>query len=400
MKGTHFSHGGDVEGFIEQYHKEPLDFSASISPLGLPEGVKQAVTDCLQKEPHYPDPFCRRLRAAIAEAENARQEAEDGAEYTEQIAEKCAKRAGQSEEKSFGYTDAHRGEYTKQTYSLAPERIICANGASDLIWRIARAFAREYTYDTLLPGMTERGLVEEEELHPTDKGKRGRAALLLSPTFIEYERALTTCGIPIRRHRLNDEEDFRLTETVLDAIDESVGIFFLPQPLYPTGKAIEDELLGAIRERCRETGTRLVIDASFADFLGEKAITFINRLAVGREKNLPIFVIRSFTKIYAMAGIRLGYGYTVDEAFLARLYEMSDPWAVSQIAQEAGIAALRETEYKNRLLALISDERVRLTQALKQMGFRVIEGDANHMMFCGNETLSGSLAESGLLVRR
>ena len=69
MNDTNISpHGGDVEGYIKKYGKEPLDFSASISPLGLPEGVKRAVENALNT-PQYPDPFCRRLRAAIARVE-------------------------------------------------------------------------------------------------------------------------------------------------------------------------------------------------------------------------------------------------------------------------------------------------------------------------------------------
>ena len=58
-------HGGDVEGFREEFGREPLDFSANISPLGLPEGVRQGVIDSLSQATQYPDPLCRKLRRAI-----------------------------------------------------------------------------------------------------------------------------------------------------------------------------------------------------------------------------------------------------------------------------------------------------------------------------------------------
>ena len=60
------THGGDIAGFVEEYGRAPLDFSANVSPLGLPEGVRRAVIESLDRADEYPDPLCRRLRRAIA----------------------------------------------------------------------------------------------------------------------------------------------------------------------------------------------------------------------------------------------------------------------------------------------------------------------------------------------
>lgn len=68
------THGGDVAGFLLQYGHRPLDFSANVSPLGLPDGVRQAVVESLGRADEYPDPLCRELRRAIAEAEGCRME--------------------------------------------------------------------------------------------------------------------------------------------------------------------------------------------------------------------------------------------------------------------------------------------------------------------------------------
>lgn len=85
-------HGGDWAGFQEQYGRPPLDFSASISPLGLPERVRRGATAALEEADRYPDPQCRALRAKL-------------------------------------------GEY----HHLSPEHILCGNGAADLIFRLALA---------------------------------------------------------------------------------------------------------------------------------------------------------------------------------------------------------------------------------------------------------------------
>ena len=62
-----FDHGGDWAGYYEKHGTLPLDFSASISPLGLPAGVREAVVRALDHADRYPDPFCRELRAALGE---------------------------------------------------------------------------------------------------------------------------------------------------------------------------------------------------------------------------------------------------------------------------------------------------------------------------------------------
>ena len=63
------THGGDVAGYVAEYGRAPLDFSANVSPLGLPPAVRRAVVESLDRADQYPDPLCRELRAAIAAAE-------------------------------------------------------------------------------------------------------------------------------------------------------------------------------------------------------------------------------------------------------------------------------------------------------------------------------------------
>ena len=67
-------HGGDWAGYRAQYGQDALDFSANVSPLGLPEGVAKAITAALATADRYPDPLCRTLRAALSRAEGVPQE--------------------------------------------------------------------------------------------------------------------------------------------------------------------------------------------------------------------------------------------------------------------------------------------------------------------------------------
>ena len=67
-------HGGDWMGYRERFGRDALDFSANVSPLGLPEGVAQAIREALPLADRYPDPLCRTLRAALSRAEGVPQE--------------------------------------------------------------------------------------------------------------------------------------------------------------------------------------------------------------------------------------------------------------------------------------------------------------------------------------
>ena len=82
-------HGGDRQSFLEKFGREPLDFSANVSPLGVPETVRKRVAFSLDRQDRYPDPLCRRLRRKIGEREG-----------------------------------------------VPGEWVLCGNGAADLIWRI------------------------------------------------------------------------------------------------------------------------------------------------------------------------------------------------------------------------------------------------------------------------
>ena len=179
-----FAHGGD----IYSRHIEH-DFSANINPLGLPDEVLLEISDSLWRCGNYPDPSCRELIRAISDSE-----------------------------------------------WFPSGRIVCGNGAADMIYRIVSAF-------------------------------KPRRALVCAPTFSEYEKALTEYGCAIRQHFLSQENDFRLTCNILSDITSDIDILFLCNPNNPTGHTIPPELMEHISAKCRETGTFLVVDECFLDFV-------------------------------------------------------------------------------------------------------------------------------------
>ncbi len=315
---TKLKHGGDWAGFEREFGASPLDFSANVSPLGLPEGVKAAAMQALGVADRYPDPLCRALREAIAVHEN-----------------------------------------------VPTEYCLCGNGAADLIFRVVQAI-------------------------------RPKRALLTAPTFAEYGAALDSVGCEITRWELREADEFQLKKGVLDVITPDIDMVFLCEPNNPTGITTDPALMEHICDRCKQANTWLVLDECFLDFVdAPERHTKKHRLA-----DMPkLLLLRSFTKLYAMAGLRLGYCLSTNTELLEAMRLSGAPWAVSGVAQATGIAALEETEYVQRVRTLTARERERMKRGLGELRLTVIPGEANYLLFRGPSGLVEKLRRRGILLR-
>ena len=311
-------HGGDWAGYRAEFGCDALDFSANVSPLGLPAGVAAAITNALPTADRYPDPLCRELRAALAGAEG-----------------------------------------------VPADWILCGNGAADLIFRLALAV-------------------------------RPRRALLPAPTFAEYEAALQTVGCAVQRVFLREENEFAVTEEFVDAVTPETDIVFLCQPNNPTGQVTPPALVERLVRRCAECGAVLVVDECFLDFLPDRDAWTAKQLL----RDAPqLIILKAFTKLYAMAGVRLGYALCGDAALLEKMRGAGQPWAVSSLAQAAGLAALQETAYAGAVRALIAEQRPRMAAGLRALGLRVMDGQANYLLFRATPDFGEKLRRRGAVVR-
>lgn len=311
-------HGGDWAGYRAEFGCDALDFSANVSPLGLPAGVAAAITNALPTADRYPDPLCRELRAALAGAEG-----------------------------------------------VPADWILCGNGAADLIFRLALAV-------------------------------RPRRALLPAPTFAEYEAALQTVGCAVQRVFLREENEFAVTEEFVDAVTPETDIVFLCQPNNPTGQVTPPALVERLVRRCAECGAVLVVDECFLDFLPDRDAWTAKQLL----RDAPqLIILKAFTKLYAMAGVRLGYALCGDATLLEKMRGAGQPWAVSSLAQAAGLAALQETAYAGAVRALIAEQRPRMAAGLRALGLRVMDGQANYLLFRATPDFGEKLRRRGAVVR-
>lgn len=311
------NHGGDTESFRLKMGYTPIDFSASCNPLGVPDGVKRAICEAAENADAYPDPLCRRLRAAIANQED-----------------------------------------------ILPEQVLCGNGSADLIYRLVLAV----------------------------KPKR---AVVTAPSFIEYEAALCTAGCEVIYHTLSRADDFDVTERILEQITPDIDMLFLCNPNNPTGRTIDHALLERIFRLCEINGILLVVDECFNGFLDDpEAHTLKSKLG---SPNL--LILKAFTKLYGMAGVRLGYCLS-ESALLVGMQNVGQPWGVSSLAQAAGIAALSERDYVQRARTLIREEKAYLNQALQSLDLTVLGAAANYIFFYTRmPALLERLYAQGILIR-
>lgn len=226
--------------------------------------------------------------------------------------------------------------------------------------------------------------------------RKPKKVLVPAPTFAEYEQAARAMDAQMVYYYLKEEMEFRLDETFLEMLTNDVDMVFLCNPNNPTGHLIEKELLLSILKRCVEQDIFLVVDECFNDFLNQpQAYSLLNEL----EHYENLLILKAFTKTYAMAGLRLGYGLSSNQAFLQKMADCSQPWAVSIPAQFAGVAALKETAYVQESMELLKTERAFLKAELKQLGFQVFDSQANYIFFKAMPGLKQACAERGILIR-
>ncbi|MDR2633091.1 MAG: aminotransferase class I/II-fold pyridoxal phosphate-dependent enzyme [Treponema sp.] len=250
---------------------------------------------------------------------------------------------------------------------ISEEAILCGAGASDLIYRLCLSY-------------------------------RPRRVLICVPTFSDYALASQLAGAEVVSYRLSEQNNFRLTKAFLEKITKNtahtIDMIFLCNPNNPTGLLLDPLLLTEMVQECEKLSVLLVVDECFLPF------TRANSLVSSKmPKNLA--VLKAFTKTFALAGLRFGYLISSDSTLLAMAAHAGPCWNVSVPAQIASLAALDCRQHVNQARDIIEQEGPFLAQGLRELGFRVFEGDANFLLFQSDRRIAlyEALVEKGILIR-
>ena len=266
------------------------------------------------------------------------------------------------------YPDPFNRELTEEiskVYKINNNQICCGNGAADLIFRIVL-------------------------------GLKPKNALIVAPTFSEYSKALKTFDSSIDYYFLKEENAFVCKHDLLDAINHKYDIMFICNPNNPTGIPIPKEFILEIAKKCEKNKINLVLDECFSEFLDEE-----EKYSVMEEINLlpNVIILKAFTKIYAMAGIRLGFAIFGDSEKCNIVSETLQPWSVSTVAAKCGIKALQITDFREQTKKYILTNRKYLIDNLNKLGFVVYGSKANYIFFKSEIELDKKLEKYNILIR-
>ena len=253
------------------------------------------------------------------------------------------------------------------TYEMDKYQIIVGNGAAELLYAICR-----------LPGYT--------------------GAFVPAPGFSEYKEALEASKIPVRdifyRPREDDngkpyfEVPYLALETFAAELKGQDGriIVFLGNPNNPDGTLLDKDHIRTVASMLKDANSLLVIDESFIDFVGNDPLQdneHSMRSLVNEFDN--IIVVHSFTKFYAVPGLRIGAAFA-NETLITQLQQYIPSWSVNTLAQAYTKAALNDVDYIKLTKQELNEERAFMYNALDALeGVTVYPPSANFILFQVNQ---------------
>ena len=253
-------------------------------------------------------------------------------------------------------------------HRVAPEQVVLGAGSTDLVELSVRAFAGAPDH-----------------------------AVISAGSFVAYRLFLCAAGVPFTETPLRE---FAVDlDAMAAAVREETTLVFLANPNNPTGSrfgaAALDRFLAAIPAE-----VVVVLDEAYVDF--HEAPDAPDSLAVLAVRPRTI-VLRTFSKVFGLAGLRLGYAVTA-RPVADVLLRARRPFAVSRLAIEAGRAALEDERHRRRTVELTSAGRAFLSSALARLGLRVLPSQTNFVAAeigtpAQATTLADSLLRRGLIVR-
>jgi histidinol-phosphate aminotransferase len=249
-------------------------------------------------------------------------------------------------------------------FNLPLDQIMVGNGTAELLWLIAFAF-----------------------IEKTDN------VAILEPTFGEYRRNARLMGGEVCQWQAVAENNFELDKVAIERllVIQRPIVFHLCCPNNPTGYQVTNQVLE--RWSLLSPQTLFVVDEAYAQFLPQYESAM--------QAMLPnVLVLRSMTKDYSLAGIRLGY--VTGPADLIRILEqVAIPWSVNEFAQIAGVASIAAQSEYECMWRDLGDEAVRFKAGLRALGYNPVDTPMHYFLMAVGDAryLRERLLAEGLLVR-
>lgn len=204
---------------------------------------------------------------------------------------------------------------------------------------------------------------------------RGKRAIIIHPTFSEYEATLVAKGVEIERVIASEADGFALPVRLIEEKLIETSVLYICTPNNPTGVMPTGSVLLSLIERAGEVGCEVVLDEAFIDFVDE------SRSFIPKVKDFQhVIVVRSMTKMYAIPGIRLGYAIAQPDV-IASLKSGAPHWNVNGVAAIIGAVCLNEVEYRERAIRHAAEQRADMAAFLVSYNCVVTDSLANFLSF-------------------
>ncbi len=231
-----------------------------------------------------------------------------------------------------------------EKYGLAFDQIVLGNGGNDLIELVVKTFAGP-----------------------------GDNVVSAHPSFIMYKIGAMIMdaefrGVPLKDYRFD-------LPAMADAVDERTRAVFIANPNNPTGtivtRAEVEDFLGRMPDH-----VLVVLDEAYFDFVTAGDYPDgLDYVKAGR----PVMAMRSFSKNYGLAGLRLGWG-AADAELVGAMHRIRQPFNANRLAQAAGVAALEDYEHLARSCEMVAAGREQLYRGLDEIGVKYVPSEANFVM--------------------
>lgn len=231
-----------------------------------------------------------------------------------------------------------------------------------------------------------------------------KKALILGPTYSEYEHSVALAGGSSVYFPLREADDFLLREEALmQKLTDDIDLLVLCNPNNPTGTAIDTGTMRRILNCCMEHGIFVMVDETYLEFVSD--VPAISSVPLTNDYN-NLIVLRGVSKFFAAPGLRLGYAVTGNRDLLSKISAQADPWTINAYAALAGTVMFSDTEYIKETRALIEAERARMYALFSESSrFKAYHPAANFLLLkileegLTAQTLFERCIRKGLMIR-
>lgn len=209
--------------------------------------------------------------------------------------------------------------------------------------------------------------------------ERPKKAIVIGPTYSEYEREISLGGGAALYYPLKEQDDFRLNVTDFIAhLNESIDLLVICNPNNPTSSCIRRKDMRRILDACKEYDIFVMVDETYVEFAEQ--MQEIDAVPLANYYN-NIIILRGTSKFFASPGLRLGYAITGNRDLIKAVNTRKNPWTINSLAVIAGETMFGDMDYIRKTKDLISSERRRIYDFFSRSDqFKVYEPNGNFML--------------------